>query len=80
MPGELVQEANRLITGGKTSNVVYEVIKKQDLVGAFRDALTEALRDIIQRLDEIADLYSAIATEALWTWDYASRWDYDKWW
>ena len=71
---------DRLSTGEKTKQVVYEVIKKQDLVGAFRDALKEALNDIIQRLDQIADLYSAIANPALWTWDYASRWDYDQWW
>jgi hypothetical protein len=73
-------EESKLTTGDRTKGPVYEVIKRQDLVGAFRDAMRESLSDIIQRLNEIADLYSAIAQPGLWTWGYASRWDYDKWW
>ena len=73
-------DSSKLVTGQKTDNVVYEVIKRQDLVGAFRDALSEALTEILVELHRIADLYSAIATAAMWTWDYASRWDYDYWW
>lgn len=69
-----------LSSGQQTNQPIYEVIKKNDLVGAFRDALAEALNEILQRLNEIADLYSAIANPALWTWDFASRWDYDQWW
>ena len=76
----MVLEKSKLTTGDMTKQPVYEVIKRQDLVGAFRDALRESLSDILQRLDEIADLYAAIAQPGLWTWDYASRWDYDKWW
>jgi len=70
----------QLSNNEKTNQVVYEVIKKNDLVGAFRDALAEALNDIISRLNQIADLYAAIANPSLWTWDYGSRWDYDQWW
>lgn len=77
---EKILEKNRLVTGEKSDNVIYEVIKRQDLVGAFRDALTESFAEIIAELHKIADLYSAIANPALWTWDYASRWDYDLWW
>ena len=73
-------EPSQLSTGDKTKQPVYDVIKRQDLVGAFRDALREALNDIISRLNEIADLYAAIANPGLWTWDYGSRWDYDQWW
>ena len=73
-------QPGRLTDRTETKQPVYEIIKRNDLVGAFRDALREALNDIITRLNEIADLYSAIAQQALWTWDYASRWDYDVWW
>lgn len=58
----------------------YEVIKREDITAAFRDALAQALSDILARLNEIADLYAAIANPSLWTWDYGSRWDYDQWW
>jgi len=59
---------------------VYEVIKKEDLTGAFRDALELALIDVLARINQLIDLYAATAPSSLWTWDYTSRWDFDLWW
>lgn len=58
----------------------YEVIKKEDLEGAFRDALETALIDLMARIDQLVDMYSATAPSSLWVWDYTSRWDFDMWW
>jgi len=58
----------------------YEVIKKEDLAGAFADALERALLDVLSRINELIDMYSATAPSSLWTWDYTSRWDFDMWW
>ena len=57
----------------------YEVIKKEDLTAAFRDALEEALLDVLSRINALIDAYAATAPSSLWTWDYTSRWDYDCW-
>jgi len=59
---------------------VYEVIKKEDLTGAFRDALETSMIDLLTRLDQLVDMYSATAPSSLWVWDYTSRWDFDMWW
>jgi len=66
--------------GKTTGNPVYEYIKKEDIEAAFRDALILALADITEKVDRLVSLYSATAPQALWTWDYTSRWGYDKWW
>jgi len=58
----------------------YEVIKREDLIGAFQEALNRALTEVLSRINAFIDIYSAIVTPALWTWDYSSRWDYDAWW
>jgi len=58
----------------------YEVIKKADLEGAFRDALRLANEEILARLNALIELYSATAQPSLWTWGNTSRWGYDKWW
>lgn len=58
----------------------YEVIKREDLVAAFSEALARALVEVLERVNHFIDIYSAIVTPALWTWDYSSRWDYDIWW
>jgi len=59
---------------------VYEVIKKEDLAAAFADALTIANVAVLERLDNLIDLYAATAPSSLWTWGNTSRWDYDMWW
>lgn len=59
---------------------VYEVIKKEDLTAAFRDAIEGALIDLMARINQLIDIYSATAPSSLWVWDYTSRWDYDTWW
>jgi len=59
---------------------IYEVIKREDLISAFQDALERALTTILGRIDTFIDQYSNIVTPSLWTWDYTSRWDYDCWW
>jgi len=58
----------------------YEVIKKEDLFGAFKDALRIANTEILARIDALLELYAAIQAPSLWTWDYSSRWDFDMWW
>jgi len=58
----------------------YEVIKKEDLEGAFRDALRLALTEVLGQISTLIELYASIQTSSLWTWDYSSRWDYDMWW
>ena len=65
--------------GGAVGNPVYEYIKKEDIEGAFRDALTLALSDVLAQITALVDLYSASAPTSLWTWDFTSRWDYDFW-
>ena len=68
------------IKKGMGGNPVYEYIKKEDIQGAFRDALTSAFAEILARIDTLISLYSATAPASLWVWDHTSRWDYDKFW
>jgi len=58
----------------------YEVIKKEDMQAAFRDALEQSLLELLERINNLIDLYSATAPSSLWTWGYSSRWDFDMWW
>lgn len=58
---------------------VYEVIKRNDICGAFKDALNTSLAAVLARVDALIDLYAATAPSSLWTWDSTSRWDYDLW-
>jgi len=70
----------QLKVGQKAQGPVYEVIKREDLAGAFADALAISLLEVLARINALIDLYSATAPSSLWTWDYSSRWDYDLWW
>lgn len=65
--------------GSTATQPIYEVIKKEDMTGAFRDALAQALLEVLERINTLVDMYSATAPASLWTWDYTSRWDYDMW-
>ena len=69
-----------LLTGNPKIQPVYEVIKREDLAGAFRDALEPFQNALILQLEDVMILYSAIVPNALWTWDFSSRWDFDMWW
>jgi len=62
------------------SQPVYEVIKKEDLQGAFRDALRLALTEVLARINTFIEIYTSVQTSSLWTWDYSSRWYSDIWW
>lgn len=62
------------------SQPVYEVIKREDLIGAFQDALTQSLLELLARINAMIDLYAATAPSSLWVWGQTSRWDYDLWW
>lgn len=64
----------------KGDQPIYEIIKREDLIAAFREALERALTEVLERINRFIDIYTAIETPALWTWDYSSRWDYDMWW
>jgi hypothetical protein len=59
---------------------VYEIIKKEDLAAAFADSLSISLAEVLERINNLIDLYAVTAQSSLWTWDYTSRWGYDKWW
>jgi len=61
-------------------NPCYEVIKKEDLEAAFKDALVKALLEVFSRIDSLIEVVTATAPQGLWTWDYTSRWDYDMFW
>ena len=55
----------------------YEVIKREDMIAAFRSAMQLAITQILARIDQLIDIYSSVQASSLWTWDYTSRWDYD---
>jgi len=57
----------------------YEVIKREDLIAAFRSALTQAFEEIISLLHNLIEIQSGSTPSAPWVWDYTSRWDYDVW-
>ena len=59
---------------------VYEVIKREDLIGAFKDAIIQAFQEVMAQIKAMIDLYSATAPSSLWVWGQTSRWDYDLWW
>jgi len=63
-----------------TTQPVYEVITKENLTAAFKDALDQANIEVLSRLDQLIDAYSATAQPSLWVWGLTSRWGYDKWW
>ena len=58
---------------------VYEVIKREDIMAAMRDAITAAFAPIMAQLQQLIDAYAATAPASLWTWGYTSRWGYDMW-
>jgi len=58
----------------------YEIIKKQDIEGAFKDALIIAMNELLARIDNLIEIMTSSAPQGLWTWGYTSRWDYDFWW
>jgi hypothetical protein len=60
-----------------TTGIVYEVIKKEDLVSAFREALASALIEVLGRIDYFVQIYTSIETRALWVFDLRNRLDYD---
>ena len=59
---------------------IYEVIKREDLIGAFKAALASLQDAILSSIEELTVLYSATANTSLWVWGYTSRFDYDLWW
>jgi len=65
---------------GQPGNPVYEVIKKEDIEGAFRDGLAAAFEEIIAKIDILITLYAHTSPPALWVWDHTARWGYDMWW
>jgi len=68
-----------LVVGDPAKQPVYEVIKREDLTAAFKDAMETKLQFIIAQLEQLIQTYAATAPASLWTWDYTSRWDYDMW-
>ena len=61
-------------------NPTYEIIKREDITGAFRDALSSSILEVLSRIDSLIATITSTAAQGLWTWDYTARWDYDKWW
>lgn len=64
----------------KKQQPTYEVIKREDLMAAFRDALVQANLEVLARINAMIDMYAATAPSSLWVWGQTSRWDYDLWW
>jgi len=58
----------------------YEVIKRDDLTGAFQEAMVRAMTEILERIDNLIDIFTLTQPSALWVWDYSSRWDFDMFW
>jgi hypothetical protein len=58
----------------------YEVIKKEDLQAAVKDAIVDAFAQLVPQINSLIDVMTATAPQGLWTWDFTSRWDYDKFW
>lgn len=58
---------------------IYEVIRREDIMAAFRDALRESNVEIIAQLEEISVLFSALSPASLWLWGRSSRWGFDMW-
>ena len=57
--------------------VYYEVIKKEDIEGAFRDALIKTLGELAAKINALIATVTATAPQGLWVWDFTSRWNYD---
>ena len=68
------------LPGAQEGEPTYEVIKKEDIEAAFRDALIVALLKVLSRIDSLVEIETATAPQGLWVWDYKARWDYDMWW
>jgi hypothetical protein len=69
-----------VITPDTKGNPTYEIIKREDITGAFRDALSSAILEVLSRIDSLIATITSTASQGLWTWNYTARWDYDKWW
>lgn len=69
---------NNMVTD-PTKQPTYEVITREDMKEAFRDALQPLENDILARLDNVVNIFASSQPTGLWTWDYMSRWDYDQW-
>ena len=71
--------AQLIISPETKGNPCYEVIKKEDIQGAFEDALNKVMPEILAKLDNLIQTISATTPNALWTWGYTSRWGFDRW-
>lgn len=67
------------LTPDTKGNPVYEIIKKEDIQAAFRDALTPALREVLKQIDSLIATMTATAPQGVWTWDFTARWGFDIW-
>lgn len=59
---------------------VYEVIKREDIYAAFRDAMNISNIEVLARVEELVTLYAATQPAALWVWGFSSRFGFDQWW
>jgi hypothetical protein len=59
---------------------VYEIIKREDIREAFRDALRIELGALLISQENLITLYAASQPSSLWQWDFTSRFDFDLWW
>lgn len=75
----MAQNTILTVTPETKGHPTYEVIKKEDIQGAFRDALNTVLPEILDKLDNLIQTISSSTPTALWTWGYTSRWGFDKW-
>ena len=69
-----------VLQGDPTKQPVYEIIKREDIREAFRDALRIEMGTLLIEQENLVKLYAATQPGCLWVWDFTSRWDFDKWW
>lgn len=69
-----------VLQGDPTKQPIYEVIKREDIREAFRDALRLELGAVLLYQENLINLYTSSQPSSLWTWDFTSRWDFDQWW
>lgn len=73
-------QVSSVMAAQPSSQPIYEIIKKQDIQAAFKDAVQDALAGVLASINNLIDIYSNTASSSLWTWGMTSRWDYDMWW
>jgi hypothetical protein len=71
-----------MVTVGSVASTgapIYEVIRREDIMAAFRDALNISNTAIMSQLDTLIELETSRASASVWHWGMWSRWGLDVW-